>query len=137
MRLFLDTSVVLAACGSATGASREVCQRAAAEGWTLVVTPYVIEEATRNLFDFPPAAWAYWATLWPTLTVMPDVFTHDRPAVFAPAKDRPILFSAHAWADVLLTLDRTDFQDLLGHAFYSLAIRKPSDFLRELRNTNS
>src|SRR5437867_691665 len=31
----------------------------------------------------------------------------DRPVVFAPAKDRPVLFTAAAWARVLLTLDTT------------------------------
>ncbi|MCE9631490.1 MAG: hypothetical protein K8S94_12355 [Planctomycetia bacterium] len=35
--------------------------------------------------------------------------TIDKPAVFPVEKDRPILFSALASADVLLTLDRADF----------------------------
>jgi hypothetical protein len=44
---------------------------------------------------------------------MDDVLTLNRPAVFHAAKDRPILFSALAWADVLLTLDRGDFGSLM------------------------
>lgn len=44
---------------------------------------------------------------------MDDVLTLDRPAVFHAGKDRPILFSALAWADVLLTLDRGDFGGLM------------------------
>jgi hypothetical protein len=43
------------------------------------------------------------------------------------------LFTAAAWADVLLTLDRHDFGDLLGGAFYGLAILKPGDFLKRER----
>ena len=57
------------------------------------------------------------------------MFTVDRPAVFAPAKDRPILFSALAWADVLLTLDRGDFETLLGTEFYGMPILTPGNFL--------
>jgi hypothetical protein len=41
---------------------------------------------------------------------------------FRGAKDRPILFTALAWADVLLTLDRNDFGALLGGASYGLSI---------------
>jgi hypothetical protein len=67
------------------------------------------------------------------LLMMEDVFTVDRPAVFAPAKDRPILFSALAWSDVLLTLDRGDFETLLGSEFYGLAILTPGSFLTRER----
>jgi hypothetical protein len=53
--------------------------------------------------------------------------------VFSPGKDRPILLSALAWADVLLTLDRADFMDLLGQQFYDLRLRTPGMFLAEER----
>ena len=45
--------------------------------------------------------------------------------MFPVKKDRPILFSALATADVLLTLDRADFGRLLGTRFYGLAIMTP------------
>lgn len=61
------------------------------------------------------------------------MLTFEWPAVFAPARDRPILFTASAWAEVLLTLDRRDFADLLGTSFYELAILKPGDFLQRER----
>ncbi|MHB1155530.1 MAG: hypothetical protein ACYC26_01695 [Phycisphaerales bacterium] len=48
---------------------------------------------------------------------MDDVVTLDRPALFPIAKDRSILFSALAWADVLLTLDRDDFGTLMNQSF--------------------
>jgi hypothetical protein len=51
MRLFLDTSVLLAASGSATGASREIFRLASANEWALVATPYAVEEVLRNLPD--------------------------------------------------------------------------------------
>ena len=62
-----------------------------------------------------------------------DIVSFDWVAVFAPAKDRPILFTAAAWSDVLLTLDRRDFGELLGSQFYGLPILKPGDFLRAER----
>lgn len=134
MRLFLDSSVLLAASGSAAGASREIFHRASANRWVLIATPYVIEEVIRNLPTLPPAATAEWARLRPALFLMDDVLTLNRPAVFEPAKDRPILFSALAWADALLTLDRGDFGQLLGTTFYGLAILKPGAFLARERS---
>ena len=133
MRLFLDTSVLLAACGSAQGASREVFRLASSNQWTLVATPYVLAEVKRNLSDLPPGASAGWTSLQAGLLVMDDVLTVDRLAVFDVPKDRPILFGALAWADVLLTLDRADFEKLLGTAFYALAILSPGQLLQRER----
>lgn len=129
MRLFLDTSVLLAASGSANGASREIFRLGSPNQWTLIATPYVVEEIRHNLPSFPANATADWNRLRADLMLMDDVFTVDRPAVFAPAKDRPILFSALAWADVLLTLDRGDFETLLGKEFYGMPILTPGEFL--------
>ena len=133
MRLFLDSSVLLAACGSDRGASRAVFRRAAESGWILLTTPYVIEEVLANLLDLPAAATADWARLRPELALMDDVLTLDRAAVFEPAKDRPILFSALAWSEVLLTLDRGDFGALFGSTFYGLPILTPGMFLERER----
>jgi hypothetical protein len=41
-----------------------------------------------------------------------------------------LVFSALACADVLLTLDRRDFRDLLGQTIYGLRVLTPGDFLR-------
>lgn len=136
MRLFLDTSVLLAACGSAKGASREVIRLATVNQWTLVATPYVLTEVEHNLPDLLPGAGAAWSSLRDELLVMNDVLTVDRLAVFDVPKDRPILFSALAWADVLLTLDRADFGKLLGTAYYNLAILAPGHFLHRERDAS-
>ncbi len=133
MRLFLDASVLLAASGSATGASREVFRRAPDNDWLLIATPYVIEEVIRNLPDLPPGASSDWARLRPALLLMDDVLTLDRPVVFEPAKDRPTVFGALAWADVLLTLDRGDFGPLMDTTFYGLPVLKPGTFLERER----
>jgi hypothetical protein len=64
---------------------------------------------------------------------MDDVLTIDRAAVFEPAKDRRILFTALAWSEVLLTLDRADFGSLLGGTFYGVFILTPGMFLERER----
>lgn len=133
MRLFLDSSVLLAACGSANGASREVLRLAEVNEWVLIATPYVVEEVLRNLPDFPVAASGVWVQLRPAVLVMDDVVTLDRPSVFPIGKDKPILFSALAWADVLLTLDRADFSELLGTSFYGMPVLRPGAFLERER----
>jgi hypothetical protein len=133
MRLFLDTSVLLAASASASGASRELFRRAPANGWVLVATPYALDELLRHLPDFPVAATHDWTSLRPSLLVMDDVFTLDYPVVFPVPKDRPILFGALAWSDVLLTLDRNDFGRYLGDAFYGMPVLKPGTFLERER----
>jgi len=133
VRLFLDTSVLLAASGSSRGASREIFRRAPESGWLLLATPYVIEEVLANLAELPAAATADWVRLRPELVLMDDVLTLDRAAVFEPAKDRPILFSALAWSEVLLTLDRADFGSLLGGSFYGLPVLQPGAFIERER----
>lgn len=137
MRLFLDTSVLLAASGSSKGGSREIFNRAIDNDWKLLTTPYVVEEVRRNLPKLPSNASTDWSALQPALLVMDDVLTLDRPSSFGVAKDRPVLFSALAWADVLLTLDRNDFGSLMGTTFYGLLILKPAAFLERCRSLGS
>lgn len=129
----MDTSVLLAACASVRGASSEIFRCHRKQGWRLLTTPYVIEEVARNLPKFPLAAAAEWARLRPGLRIRDNILTLDRPVVFPAGKDRPILFGAVAWADVLLTLDRGDFATLLGGSFYGLLVLKPGDFLKRER----
>ena len=133
MRIFLDTSVLLSASASAKGASREIFNRAPSNGWILIATPYAIREVIRHIGDFPASALSDWERLNSNLLIMDDVLTLDRPAVFAAGKDRPILFSAVAWADVLLTLDYNDFKDVMAHPFYGLFVLKPGSFLERER----
>ena len=133
MKLFLDTSVLLAACGSEKGASREVFRLAPLNEWTLIATPYVLEETERNLPKVTAAAGSVWQTLKPDLVCYDDVVTLNQLAVFPVTKDRPVLFGALAWADVLLTLDHNDFTTLLGDEFYGLPVLKPGTFLERQR----
>jgi predicted nucleic acid-binding protein len=133
LRLFLDSSVVLAACGSERGASRLIFNSAADYGWDLLTTPYAINEVNTNVPNLGASAERAWPPLLDQLTKVPDVVTSERPVVFLQSKDRPILLSALAWADVLLTLDRADFIELLGQQFYELQVLTPGGFLMQER----
>jgi len=129
MKLFLDTSVLLAACGSSRGSSRALFGYAPAQGWTLMTSPWVVTEVVRNLRKFPAAATHEWLRLRPQLMLMDDVVSLNQVVVFPVAKDRPVLLTALAWSQVLLTLDRDDFTGLLGSHFYGLPLLEPADFL--------
>ena len=133
MNVFLDSSVAIAASLSGTGASREVFNHAARQGWRLVISPWVLREVGDNLADKPPDSARAWAALRAKAIVEDDELTFDWPIVFEASKDKPVLFSALACADVLLTLDRRDFRDLLGQTIYGLRILTPGQFLREER----
>jgi len=129
VNLFLDTSVVLAAIGSKTGASRFIIENAGERDWTLLTSAYVLSEVEANSSRLPNASASDFAAVRNRLVVVPDYCYFPWIAVFAPAKDRPILFTAAAWSDVLLTLDHHDFGPLLGSSFYHLAILRPGAFL--------
>ena len=133
MNLFLDASTVLAACGRPAGASRAVFDIASRNGWRLMISPYVVAEVTRNLPRLPTQSAHDWMQLGPLLVAVRDVWTMDRPAVFGSAKDRPVLFTAAAWAEALLTLDRGDFGAMMGTGFYGLDVLTPGDFLERER----
>lgn len=133
MRIFLDASVVLAACGRSAGASRAVFDLAPRNGWRLLTSRYVLAEVTKNLVKLPPSALIDWAKLSQQLTTARDVWTMDRPAVFSPAKDRPVLFTATAWSRLLLTLDDNDFGAVMRTGFYHLSVMRPGVFLETER----
>lgn len=136
MKVFLDTSVLLSACGSSKGASRYVVENADSKDWELVSSLYCREETLRNLCKLGLDAENYFSVRiergikWKT-----DVVVRDRIVMFPKAKDRPVILTALAeQCAVLLTLDRVDFQKSVGGQFYAMAIRTPGDWLIELRD---
>lgn len=139
MRLFLDTSVLLAAAGSAKGASRFVFEQATVQGWQLITSAYCVEETDRNVRKLGPKAAPYWRTaLLPDLILVPIELTFDKVLVFPKAKDRPVLLSAlGAEASALLTLDEADFHGVIGSQVYGLQIHTPGQFLSEQREAGA
>ena len=133
MNIFCDTSVLLAAAKSSAGASRALFDYAPKTGWNLMASPWVVGEAKHNIPKFGTEVSEAWQRLEPQLSIVADVVSLDRALVFPVAKDRPVLVTALAWADVLLTLDRADFVNLLGSACYGMPIMLPSEFLTRER----
>jgi hypothetical protein len=134
VKLFIDANVALAAAGQKTGASRVVFDAASAMGWELQASNHVLREIAANLHRFPPLAAQEWPTLAQKLLIVRDLTSFDYPAVFSPGKDRPVLFTAAGWADVLLTLDRQHFGRFFQSGFYSLRVSPPGDFLAAERH---
>ena len=99
-----------------------------------MASPWVVSEVTRNLAKFPVAATADWLRLRRQLVIVDDVVSLGRALVFPASKDRPVLVSALASAEVLLTLDREDFMGVLGAQCYGLPILLPSAFLERERS---
>ncbi len=129
MKLFIDASVALAAAGQKTGASRAIFDAALKQGWELQASNYVLREIAANLRRFPPLAAQEWPALAQRLSIVRDLTSFDYPTVFSPSKDRPVLFTAAGWADVLLTFDRQHFGRFFQSGFYSLRVSPPGDFL--------
>jgi predicted nucleic acid-binding protein len=90
VNIFLDTSVILAACGSRAGASRAIFNAAVDHGWSLLTSDYVLSEVAVNLPALPSDADVQWVHLRRNLAKVPDVLTFEWATVFAPCKDRPL-----------------------------------------------
>jgi len=136
VRLFLDTSVLLAASGTGHGASRFLIRHATARNWVLVSSDYCAEEARRNLAKVGHSAAEAWNSLVsPAVEFTAVRVALDRPLIFPKAKDRPVVISGlAAQCEWLLTLDEKDFQGNLGHQIYGMAISTPGKFLLAQRN---
>jgi len=135
MRLFLDTSVLLAAAGSSKGAARFLITEAAAYGWELVSSDYCDDETRRNLPKVGRTAAISWKMeIMPSLRFVRASLALDKPLVFPKAKDRPVVITAlAARSDWLLTLDEADFHTKLGREVYGMRIATPGEFLLEQR----
>ena len=80
MKLFLDTSVLLAAAGSAIGASRYLIESAASQRWQLVSSPYCLAEVDKNVMKIGSDAAVYWRKhLHDKLTLVQDCVVLDKP----------------------------------------------------------
>ena len=90
MKLFLDSSVVLAACGRETGASRHLFDAAPAHGWVLQSSSYVTSEVEANVLALSPAAAVGWPALRTRLDIVPDIVSPSRSDGVA---DRLVVFN--------------------------------------------
>ena len=135
MVLFVDTSVILAASGSPSGASFFLFQQLAEKNWSLITSPWCTQETLNNIEKLGASSVVRWRDeIEPLLKIVPNALTLDKLLVFPKTKDRPVVLSALAAdASILLTLDRKDFQDAVGESVYGLKIKTPGQFLIQQR----
>ena len=127
-RVFLDANVIVSAALTPQSRLGELW---ALSHVRLVASPYVIEEARRNVAD--PAAVARLELLIAGMAVLPS-----EPADFAiegdpglPAKDRPVLLGAIASGSTfLLSGDMSHFGDCYGKSFGGVTVLLPGVYLR-------
>jgi predicted nucleic acid-binding protein len=72
VKIFLDSSVLLAAAGSANGASRAVFDLQQEVGWSLLYSPYVRSEVKDNLTFLDTHALSSWLALSKKLNLVDD-----------------------------------------------------------------
>ena len=136
-RIFADSSVLIAGCGSRTGASRAVLTMAEIGLFKLVVSEQVVEEYDRNLRKKIPAALPIFtellATINPEIQPDPSLEESSRWAGIIEAKDTPILAAAVlSKVDRLLSLNTKDFTAEVA-AQSGLSIQTSAEFVREIR----
>jgi predicted nucleic acid-binding protein len=130
LKIFLDSSVILSACGSTKSLSRLITEIAEDRGWNLVSAAYCRAETGKNLAKFVPQATAHWQNLQVSIEWLPNALTTKRPLLLTASKDKPVLISALvAKPDVLLTLDARDFALLLNTEVYGVLVTTPRNFL--------
>lgn len=130
MKIFLDSSVLLSACGSTRSLSRLIMEIAEERHWNLVSSSYCRAETQKNIGKLGSEAVVRWPVLESSIEWVPNALTSRKPLLLAASKDKPVLISAlAARCDCLLTLDKNDFEILLGTAVYGMRVDTPRDFL--------
>lgn len=130
MRVFLDSSVMLSACGSGKSLSRLITEIAPERGWSLISASYCRAETSRNIGKLGANANLKWPDLQTKIEWVSNALTSKKPLLLTASKDKPVLISAlAAKSDVLLTLDKGDFGMLLGTTVYGMQVSTPRDFL--------
>lgn len=130
MKIFLDSSVLLSACGSSKSLSRLITEIATDRQWTLISAYYCSAATQKNIAKLGAEAIAKWPDLKSRIEWVPNALTSKKPLLLTASKDKPVLISAlAAKSDVLLTLDKSDFGMLLGTSVYGMLVGTPRDFL--------
>lgn len=132
LKLFLDSSVLLAASGSAKGGSYAVIRvYGIARKWECHTSNYCLAEVEKNISKLAPEARIRWSDeLRPALSIVPDAWTMKLPHLLTAGKDKPVLITAiSAKAKALLTLDTSDFKVILNRHVYGVFVCTPSKFL--------
>ncbi|MBI2426864.1 MAG: PIN domain-containing protein [Candidatus Kerfeldbacteria bacterium] len=137
LRVFLDTSAILAGLNSPSGGAGVVLSLVSSSKIVGVISPQIIEEGEHVVgLKFPQLylAWTSFLLLQLEVTPTPSLTQVRRAYTLLPTSDAPILASAiQAKPDALVTWNTRDF--LRPHVVESVKfpIFRPGDFLQLAR----
>ncbi len=137
-RIFLDSSVIIAACGSRSGASHAVIVMAEIGLFKVLISEQVIEECDRNITKKLPKALPIFRQILnvtnPEILPNPSITDVAKWETLIEPKDAPILTAALlAQSDRLLSLNTRDFTPSVAQQS-GLKIQTPSEFIQEIRS---
>jgi len=135
LRVFVDTSALLAGLNSPHGAAGTILAACFSRDLISVISPQVIEEAERNVplkFPLLADAWANFLLIPPEMTSEPTLREIKKAYQILPTDDAPILASAlKAKPDALVTWNTKDFlrREVIDAAPFPILI--PQQFLEQ------
>ena len=130
--IFFDTSVLISALISKTGASYAllesgiICKK--------ITSRYCIKEIDNNISKFKNTGMSL-SFLQKKLLIVEDCFIESDWTRQLPSKDMPILSTAiYHKANYLVTLDKNDFGIFFGKKLKGIVVLTPRDLLQIIRN---
>jgi putative PIN family toxin of toxin-antitoxin system len=135
IKVFIDTSVLIAGVASLTGASAAVLDLCEAESIQMVISRQVLVEADRNFSAKLPGLVnefrQFIRNLVPLMVEDPPAAAVERAAGLIDRKDAAILAAAiESKVEFLITLDKKHFPKRKVQRNIPIEICTPSDFLR-------
>jgi putative PIN family toxin of toxin-antitoxin system len=135
IKVFIDTSVLIAGVASLTGASAAVLDLCEAESIQMVISRQVLVEADRNFSAKLPGLVnefrQFIRNLVPLMVEDPPAAAVERAAGLIDRKDAAILAAAiESKVEFLITLDKKHFLKQKVQRNLPIEICTPSDFLR-------
>jgi putative PIN family toxin of toxin-antitoxin system len=135
IKVFIDTSVLIAGVASLTGASAAVLDLCEAESIQMVISRQVLVEADRNFSAKLPGLVnefrQFIRNLVPLMVEDPPAVAVERAAGLIDRKDAAILAAAiESKVEFLITLDKRHFLKQKVQRNIPIEICTPSDFLR-------
>jgi putative PIN family toxin of toxin-antitoxin system len=135
IKVFIDTSVLIAGVASLTGASAAVLDLCEAESIQMVISRQVLVEADRNFSAKLPGLVnefrQFIRNLVPLMVEDPPAAAVERAAGLIDRKDAAILAAAiESKVEFLITLDKKHFLKQKVQRKIPIEICTPSDFLR-------
>lgn len=134
LRVFLDTSAILAGLNSPTGAAGVILAACFSHTLTAIISPQVIEEAERNIpAKFPNLddTWTSFLLIPPEVTPAPSLKEIRATYRLLPTSDAPILAAAlKTKPDAFVTWNTRDFlrKEVIESATFPILI--PEQFLK-------